>query len=98
MNPLDSISVGDLTPSELEHVLVLVEAFNIIRDRQSEREEIWRESGIKGQAFHCYAKAERAFRQAQAGQVPNKDHFLDLINYATFAVRLGDDLEGSWPW
>ncbi len=80
------------------HMTALVQAMLLYEERKAERAEVWARSGVKGQVFHVMAKAERAFEQVMRGEVPNPDHFIDLINYATFAVRLGDDLNGSWNW
>jgi hypothetical protein len=78
------------------------EALALCRERESERRGVWRRSGLKGQTFHVFAKAERAFLQVMAGELPNRDHYLDLINYAAFAVVLLDAgqpaIDGVWPW
>jgi hypothetical protein len=85
---------------------------SLYRERTTERGDVWRRSGVRGQTFHVYAKAERAFMQVMRGELPNPDHFVDLINYATFALILitefedrGEDelgqapaLNGEWPW
>lgn len=97
-----------------EHFEVLLDAMKIHAERERERSGVWRRSGIKGQVFHCLAKAERAFSQAMRGELPNWDNFMDLINYAAFGARLliakdwelgrgsqrTDDerLAGAWPW
>lgn len=86
------------TPSQVEQVKVFDEALRIMGERDKERSGVWARSGVKGQVFHCYAKAERAFTEVMRGNVPNRDHFLDLINYSAFAIRLGDNLNGDWPW
>lgn len=95
------------------HREVLEQARALYQERGIERGEVWKRSGVRGQVFHLLAKAERAFQQCEAGQVPNRDHFIDMINYAAFAVRLIDEfpggefedgnftrliLDGSWPW
>lgn len=88
---------------------VLQEALELYAGRAGERAEVWRRSGIKGQAFHVLAKAERGFLQAMAGEMPNRDHYVDLINYSAFLIRLLDEgagdgmeteqmLNGDWPW
>lgn len=86
---------------------VLREALNLYAERAAERAEVWRRSGVKGQTFHLMAKAERAFLQVMSGDLPNRDHYIDMINYAAFAIRLIDDgedmdeqdvLRGDWPW
>jgi hypothetical protein len=85
---------------------------SLYRERNAERGEVWRRSGVRGQVFHVYAKAERAFMQVMRGELPNPDHFVDLINYAAFTLILlmehedrGEDelgqapaLNGEWPW
>jgi hypothetical protein len=83
---------------DFDHLKVLAAAMEVYVERNGERDEVWRRSGAKGMTMHCYAKAERAFAEVMSGRTPNPDNFIDLINYAAFAYRLGDDLNGSWPW
>jgi hypothetical protein len=98
---------GDHRDELYRHAEVLVRAFATYAIRERERRGVWKRSGIKGQAFHLFAKAERAFMSIMSGQVPNVDHFVDAINYSAFAVRLLDDgdtdrleqaMNGEWPW
>lgn len=70
------------------HLAALSEAFAIHVERESERSGVWERSGLRGQAMHVFAKAERAFTAVARGDVPNIDNFLDLINYSAFAIRL----------
>jgi hypothetical protein len=102
---------GDRWDELYRHAQVLVQAFATYTVRDRERRGVWRRSGIKGQVFHLFAKAERAFMEVMQGRAPNNDHFIDAINYAVFAARLIDDfdltharvpadaeLNGEWPW
>jgi hypothetical protein len=95
-----TITIADLTIEQAEQLDAILPAIKIIGERGGEGgRQVWRNSGVKGQVFHVFAKAERAFQQViEQGQRPNPDHLLDLINYAAFALRLGDDLNGDWPW
>jgi hypothetical protein len=69
----------------------LEEATVLYLGRRAERSEVWRRSGVRGQVTHIMAKAERAFTQAMRGELPNRDHFIDLLNYSAFAVMLMDE-------
>lgn len=87
------------SPEDQEHLQILLSAFLVYQKRNSgQRREVWRHSGVTGQVVHLFAKAERAFQAVLEGYVPDPDHFLDAINYAAFAIRLGNDLKGQWPW
>jgi hypothetical protein len=91
--------------------LVLARALMVYQERnKGERRGVWRSSGVKGQVVMLFSKAERAFHAAfHRGTIPGTDHFLDLINYAGFAVRLLQEdagsaasreriMDGDWPW
>jgi hypothetical protein len=96
------------------YAAALEEAANLYIERGIERSEVWRRSGVRGQTSHIMAKAERAFSQAMRGEIPNRDNYVDLINYAAFALVLIDEagvgvdpevvdvtasvLNGDWPW
>lgn len=93
-----------------DHAFFLGKALQVYQTRNSgQRRGVWRRSGIKGQVVHVFAKAERAFQAAFGKQeIPEDDHFYDLINYSTFALRISnpgtvddiqpDPMNGEWPW
>ncbi len=87
-------------PGLQEHTRHLLRALSLHAEREQERQGVWRRSGLRGQVFHLFAKAERAFSEVMRGDVVNDDHFYDAINYATFALRLPHegDRNGDWPW
>ena len=108
--------LGFREPERMEPMFkVALDALRIIDSREAgERKGVWKRSGLKGQCFHLFAKGERAFTQVMRGEVPNRDNFLDAINYAIFAelIRQNADvpeefgsepdtarvLNGDWPW
>ena len=93
-----TIRVEGMTDADFDVLVGMMEAYEVYLSRNNEREALWKRSGVKGQCYILMAKAERAFRQVMAGQVPNRDHFHDTIVYAAFALALGDNLNGEWPW
>jgi hypothetical protein len=68
--------------------------FDLFVERNRERHSVWRRSGLRGQTFEVFAKAERAYTQVfTAQEVPNRDHYRDMINYSIFALILMDEDE-----
>jgi hypothetical protein len=96
---MGNVTILDLTISDQsdeswdEDMCGLAEVFlsciHKYRTRNEERNGVWKRSGLKGQTEEVYAKAERAFVEVfQLNRVPNRDHYVDCINYAAFALVL----------
>jgi hypothetical protein len=92
------------SPSSIEFSQAVLDAAEIYSIRNKERGGLWRRSGLKGQAFQLYSKAERLFMATQRSSVVVDDlheHARDSIVYAIFAhilVNSGPDMNGEWPW
>lgn len=80
----------------------MVNAMFLYVERNRRRRGVWRRSGLKGQVFHIFAKAERLFEQIMHDGEHDPEEIIDLINYAAFADRLStgtvQDAKGTWPW
>ncbi len=79
---------------------VVMTALARMQERNSKRKGVWKRSGLKGQVFHLFAKAERVFTRVQRNEMPDDDDLIDAINYAIFAevLRRRGDINGRWPW
>lgn len=100
------------TWSDHEVAKVLLTAYEKYRERNAKRKGVWMRSGVKGQVHNVFSKAERAFIDVEAGELPDPDHLEDLIIYSAFALILGDHktcsaiadwsdekrLKGEWAW
>lgn len=74
--------------------LVMQKCFNKFVERNRERHGVWRRSGMRGMTHEVLAKAERAYMDVfVAREVPDEDHFEDVVNYAIFALILLNDWE-----
>lgn len=80
----------------------MVNAMFLYVERNRRRRGVWRRSGLKGQVFHIFAKAERLFELIMHNSEFDPEEIIDLINYAAFADRLSagevGDMKGTWPW
>lgn len=86
----------------------LLRAYAKYRQRNTARKGVWERAGVKKQVHECYAKAERAMVDVEAGELPDIDHLEDLIVYACFAqvlmtadksaLTVDERLYGQWPW
>lgn len=101
---------GNMTEDEAAFFLVLQRCFDKFVERNRERHGVWRRSGLRGMGHEIFAKAERAYIQTNVvGEVPDRDHYEDIINYAVFALIMMDQtdrlpkpyhqplLYGEWP-
>lgn len=91
----------------LEQAIKFTWALQVYQARNTgQRRGVWRRSGIKGQVVHIFAKAERAFWSIfRQNELPDEDHFFDLMNYSAFALRQLEEMDkgedrtgGEWPW
>lgn len=106
------ITLADLGMRDVDGLLpafrVMLDALAVMDNRNAQRQNVWARSGIRGQVFHLFSKAERAFTKAMRGELPSEDDFLDAINYAVFGELLrrgpavvpgvGPRMTGEWPW
>lgn len=80
----------------------MVNAMFLYVEKNRRRRGVWRRSGLKGQVFHIFAKAERLFEIIMHDGEHDPEEIIDLINYAAFADRLSTgevkDMKGTWPW
>lgn len=82
------------TKDELEFYLVMQKCFDKFVERNRKRHGVWRLSGMRGQVWNVFSKAERAYVDTfVAGEAPDIDHFEDVVNYAIFALILLKDRE-----
>lgn len=88
----------ELDADDVAYLAALREALLVYRDRSAERRGLWKRAGGKGMAVQVFSKAERGFAEAMRGEIPSSDHYVDLINYAAFALALKDNMNGEWPW
>lgn len=72
----------DITADMLDHMQVLLEAFDIMVEREAQHGALWKEYGASDTAFHLKSKALRLLNNLE-----NIDDGLDAINYAAFTVR-----------
>lgn len=97
---------GNEVQADSPEVAILAQFFShclaVAYERSANRHGVWRESGVRGQAFHVQAKAERLFLKAMRGTITMKDmdDAVDCANYSGFLVHMVaiDDLNGSWDW
>lgn len=74
---------------DVDHLRVLLDAYAVYRERNDDRGDVWRRSGLKGQVFQMFSMAERAFWTLfRIGKTPKEDHLRDTINYAVFGLRI----------
>lgn len=93
--------VPDATSSDdVDVARVLLRTYELYLERNSERKAVWKNSGLKGQTFNIFSKAERAFHEIEHGELPNMDNYLDGILYNVFGaiLRAEEDVYGTWPW
>lgn len=87
------------TETNIDQLRVLMRAMHIFTERNTLRQDLWREDGIIGCAMQCKSKALRLMQNAHAPNVPLADpdeaidDGLDLINYAAFFIRSTDELD-----
>lgn len=79
----------DPTNDEIAVFEELQKCFDKFVRRNRGRHGVWRRSGIRGQTHELYAKSERAYIQTHTErEIPDPDHYQDLVNYAIFALVL----------
>lgn len=74
----------DITDNLIEQMQVFVEAFDIFTERDPHHKSLWRYYGTEDCLLHVRSKLGRFMVDPPT----HLDDGLDLLNYATFAIRL----------
>lgn len=95
---LSNTENDNLTRDEQEFYIVLQKLWDKFVQRNRLRHGVWRRSGLRGQTHEIFAKAERAYVQTHvAEEIPDRDHFEDIVIYAIFALILMNESENKVP-
>jgi hypothetical protein len=101
---LDELTVEGSTEN-VEMMKVYLQAFEIFLERNRRHRAQWRVGGIQGLLVDLRKKAERTWNEWMLSVTkPNDvDSFVDLINYAAFAVQAVKEGQrgqqvGTWTW
>ncbi len=76
-----------LTMDDVEQFMTMMEAFEIYKERNDLRQNLWKQDNPGELAGHCISKAKRMCLTAVPGTF--EDDALDLVNYSVFFVRQG---------
>jgi hypothetical protein len=94
--PTIVLMVQDLQPTkdEEEFFTIFQKVFDKFVEKNRKRHGIWRRSGVAGQVHEIFQKAERAYMEAYVSrEVPDPDHFQDVIVYSIFCLILMEKWE-----
>lgn len=82
---LEGRLTGELSGSDIDHMVVLFEAFEVMRERNSKYADLWMEYGARDSYEHMKSKF---LRSNLAFTYPEDlDDAIDLINYTVFFIR-----------
>lgn len=89
---LEELQMPD-TVTNIEHMVVLLEAMQLYAERNNTYKDLWRVDGWMGLVHHIRHKSLRIHRlfsrHQDAEKMPKLDDAPDLINYTAMFIRMG---------